>query len=112
VNRTLTSADIDGVTGQLRAQFDHGPVTLAPLAGDWASMTSGLHAVTSSLPAAGGLEVKMEVSYRQPLASHVRLVSGSLSPGSGTDRAVSSGYTPDLSVVVTQEPAGTRSTAV
>ncbi len=49
---------------------------LAPASADWTALTTRLNTLTSSPPAAGGLPVKLEIAYRQPLNQHVRLVSG------------------------------------
>jgi putative ABC transport system permease protein len=103
-NLVLSPADVGDITGQLRGDLGHGLVTLAPPATDWTSMTTALRPVLSTLPT-GGVVVKMEVSYRQPLAGHVRLVAGSLSSSARTDSRDSSISRPALPVVVTQQTA-------
>ena len=118
----LTDAQVTEITGQLHADYDgydHGIVSLAPATADWASLTSGLNTVQSKLPAVGGIPVKLELTYRQPLSQHMRLVAGHFPappapavpvPGAGRfvigpDR--SGFYTPLLQVVVTQPTAAT-----
>ena len=72
----LTAGQLAEITGQLHDDLDRGVVHLAPLGQDWAGALSKPHTVTSSLPAVGGYEVRLEVSYRQPFAANVRLVAG------------------------------------
>ena len=76
-NSNITADQVDEITAQLRGDFNHGVVHLAPLGADWAAMTSGAHGVLSSLPAAGGAPVHLEISYRQPFTKYTRLVAGS-----------------------------------
>jgi putative ABC transport system permease protein len=102
----LGPTDLNDVMSQLHGDFSHGTVRLAPLTADWASMTSGGQDVVSSIPSVGGTAVKMEVSYRLPLNSYVRVVSGSLSaPSSLTTRGASPGYASSIPVVATQQTA-------
>jgi putative ABC transport system permease protein len=117
----LTDAQVTEITGQLHADYDHGVVTLAPASTDWASLTSGLNLVQSPLPATGGTAVRLELTYRQPLSQHMRLVAGRFPaappppvappvPKSGpvfTGPGSSLFYTPLLQVVVTQQTAAT-----
>jgi putative ABC transport system permease protein len=117
---SLSDAQVGEITGQLRADYDHGAVTLAPASADWAALTSGLNLVQSALPKTGSTPVKLEVAYRQPLTAHTRLMSGHypaappapvkmpgtsgpVLPGPGR----SSTYTPLLQVVVTRQTAVT-----
>ena len=72
----LTAAQVTEITGQLHADFDHGVVSLAPPGTDWASLTTGPNLVQSALPAVGGIPVKLELTDRQPLSQHMRLVAG------------------------------------
>ena len=74
----LTAAQVSEVDGQLRAGFGGGVVRLAPAAQDWAALTSSMHQVSTALPATRGVPVQLEVTYRQPLLSHLRLVAGRL----------------------------------
>jgi putative ABC transport system permease protein len=102
----LGPADLNDVMSQLHGDFSHGVVHLAPIATDWASMTSDGRDVVSAIPPVGGTTVKLEVSYRVQLTSYVRVVSGSLSaPSSSTARGTSPGYASSIPVVVTQQTA-------
>jgi putative ABC transport system permease protein len=95
----LTAGQLAEITGQLHDDLNRGVVHLAPLGQDWAGALSRPHTVTSSLPAVGGYEVRLEVSYRQPFAGNVRLVAGRY-PGT-TARAHT------LQVAVSQQTART-----
>jgi len=102
----LGPADLNDVMSQLHGDFSHGVVHLAPIATDWAGMTSDGHDVVSAIPSVGGTTVKLEVSYRMQLTSYVRVVSGSLSaPSPPTARGASPGYASSIPVVVTQQTA-------
>jgi putative ABC transport system permease protein len=120
----LTDAQVTEVTDQLHADYNgynHGIVSLAPVTAAWASMTSGLNLVQSSLPKVGGTLVKLEVSYRRQLSQHMRLVAGHFpavpAPAIPVPSAVvgktryslpgSPHYTPLMQVVVTQQTAAT-----
>jgi putative ABC transport system permease protein len=95
----LTVGQFAEITSQLHADLGRGVVDLAPPGQDWGGALSRPHTVTSSLPAVGGYEVRLEVSYRQPFAGHVRLVAGRY-PGSPTG-------TQTLEVAVSQQTART-----
>ena len=69
-------ATIDGITGQLHADFNRAPVRLTPSGTDWSSMTTPLNLVDGELPGTGGTPVKLEVSERQPFGPQMRLLSG------------------------------------
>ena len=118
----LTDAQVTEITGQLRADYNgygHGVVSLAPASADWASLTTRLNQVASPLPRTGGTPVELEVTDRQPLSEHMRLVAGHFpalpapsvpvpSPASGNVRFSLPGallYTPLLQVVVTRPTA-------
>ena len=73
-------ATIDAITGQLHAAFNRAPVSLTPDGTDWSSMTVPFNRVTDDLPGTGATPVKIEITERQPLGPHVRLLSGHL-PG-------------------------------
>jgi putative ABC transport system permease protein len=73
----LTQAQFGEVTSQLHGDFSHSGITLAPTSQDWASMISGPHDVASPVPAADGVAVRLEVGYREPFTSYMRLVAGS-----------------------------------
>jgi putative ABC transport system permease protein len=74
----LTAAQLGEITGQLHGQFDQGVVHLAPASTDWTGMTTNLQPVPSGLPAVAPVPVRLELTYRQPLFQHVRLVAGQL----------------------------------
>jgi len=120
----LTDAQVGEVTSQLHADYDgydRGAVRLAPPSADWASLTSGEDTVQSALPKVGGITVKLEVTYRQPLGQHMRLVAGRFPAPTapavpvslarpGRTRVSLPGaplYTPLLQVVVTRQTAAT-----
>jgi putative ABC transport system permease protein len=71
----LTSANLAGVTSQLRRDFSGGPLRLDPQSADWTALTANLYS-TSPLPILKGIPAKLEVAYRYPLEGHLRLVSG------------------------------------
>jgi len=112
----LTQAQFGEVTSQLHGDFSHGGISLAPASQDWASMISGPQDVTTALPATGGIAVRLEVGYREPFTSYMRLVAGRYpgtpapatapAPGkSGTHRVPVSAVTLHLQVVVSQQTA-------
>ena len=117
----LTEDQIGEITSQLHADYDHGVVSLTPPGTDWASLTSNLNTVQSPLPKVGGTTVKLEVTYRQPLSQHMRLVAGHFpgtpapsvpvpaEAGSNADFGFggSPTYVPLLPIVVTQQTATT-----
>ena len=75
---TVTSSTISAIGGQLRGDFNHGPVTLGPAGDDLSLMTTGLNMLPppSTLPGTGGTSVRLEITERQPFPSQMRLVSG------------------------------------
>jgi putative ABC transport system permease protein len=120
-NGDLTDAQVTEITGQLRDDYDHGIVRLAPVSDAWASLTSQLNLVQSALPRVGSTLVKLEVTYRQQLSQHLRLVAGHFpappAPAVPVPSAISGKiryylpgspyYTPRMQVVVTQQTAAT-----
>ena len=74
--RNLTTRQVTEISGQLHAVFDHGAVSLAPASNDWVLMNTGLNLVQSPLPAVGSTTVRLELTERQPLGQHMRLVAG------------------------------------
>jgi putative ABC transport system permease protein len=113
---TLTEAQLAEITSQLHADYDHGAVRLTPASTDWTSLTTPEDAVQSRLPAVGSVQVKLELTYRQPLSQHMRLVTGHYpaAPGppvlpAGRRTFFGGGlpYVPLLQVVVTQRTATT-----
>jgi putative ABC transport system permease protein len=93
---SLMPADLDDVSTQLHRDFGAGPLPLAPQSADWAAMTSNPRGVISALPALQGIPAQVEVTYRYPVADHMRLVAGRM-----PDTAPSSG----IQVVVTAQTA-------
>ena len=81
----LTSAEIELARTELRKNLDALP--LAPAAADWSSLTTPLLVVTDPAPSATAvLPPRLELSYRDTLASSARVVAGHLpggNPGSG-----------------------------
>jgi putative ABC transport system permease protein len=75
-DNNLTTGQITEISGQLRAGFGHGAVSLAPASTGWASLTTEPSLVQTPLPAVGGTTVKLELTDRQPLSQHMRLVAG------------------------------------
>ena len=92
---------------ELAADFASDGVPPAPAAADWSSMTSGLQPVFSGLPAMGNSLVKAELGYRLPLASHVRVLAGTLAVPAPqpADPSAQALYFPVLDVAVTQQVA-------
>jgi len=72
----LTRPDIDQLTTQLRRDFGTGPLRLTPRSTDWFGMNAGLYSVLTAPPSLDGLPGRVEVTYRYPLAGHLRLVAG------------------------------------
>jgi putative ABC transport system permease protein len=72
----LTTRQVTEISGQLHAVFDHGAVSLAPASNDWVLMNTELNLVQSPLPAVGSTTVRLELTERQPLGQHMRLVAG------------------------------------
>jgi putative ABC transport system permease protein len=120
----LTDHQVTEITSQLHADYDgydHGVVKLAPASDDWASLTSQLSMVQSPLPKVNGVPVELEITYRQPLSQHMRLVAGQFparpapavrvpAKRSGNRISVPGGsasYTPLLPVAVTAQTAAT-----
>lgn len=75
-SQLLSQNQIDEIATQLHGDLNQGLVHLAPPAADWMSMTSIGNTVLSRLPKSGGLPIRMEVSYRQPLSRYLRLTAG------------------------------------
>jgi putative ABC transport system permease protein len=106
----LTAAQVGEVSRQLRADIGGGVLRLAPPAQDWAGLTSSPRALRTALRDADGVPVRVEVTYRQPLRSHLRLVAGGFpaapapSPAASGTVGGASGTTP-LQVLVSQATA-------
>lgn len=108
----LTPAALGTITTQLRDDFTGGVLRMAPLSDDWAALTTGLRPVVSSLPALKGISAQVEITYRYPEASHLRVVSGSLGspPPAGDDELFGTPAGPVskvMQVVVTSQTAAT-----
>lgn len=80
-NASLTAGQLGEISSQLRGDFNRGLIHLAPAGTDWWAMLTEPHSVLGGIgwPARDDV-VKLEVSYRQPLARYMRLVAGHL-PG-------------------------------
>jgi putative ABC transport system permease protein len=92
----FTSADLADTTTHLRRDFGTGPLPLAAQSADWAGMTAAPYSVAPMLPILNGIPAELEVAYRYPVASHVRLVAGTMPDASSG---------PILRVVVTTQTA-------
>jgi putative ABC transport system permease protein len=119
-NVSLSAGQLGEITSQLRDDFDRGPIRLAPASTDWLAMTSQPHNVLSNVGgAAKNDQVKLEVTYRQPLAQYMRLVAGrypgtvslAATPGSTKigratiENGGPASFAPVLQVVVTSQTA-------
>jgi putative ABC transport system permease protein len=110
----VPSATIDSITDQLHAAFNRPPVSLTPAATDWSSMTVPFNPINDDLPGTGGTPVKIEITERQPLGPHVRLLSGHLpeatpvpAPAAGSGKAGDRHPATTLQVVMTRQTAAT-----
>jgi putative ABC transport system permease protein len=120
----LADDQVTELSGQLYADYNgygHGAIRLAPTSAAWASVTSGLDEVKSGVPKVGGTTLKLEITYREPLGRHMRLVAGQFPSapapavpvpayGSSNPRLSLPGaplYTPLMQVVVTKQTAAT-----
>ncbi|MGH3268432.1 MAG: hypothetical protein ACRDN1_05080 [Trebonia sp.] len=110
----VPSATIDAITDQLHAAFNRAPVSLTPAGNDWSSMTVPFNLINDDLPGTGGTPVKIEITERQPLGPHVRLLSGHLpvatpvpAPAVGTGKAGDRHPAATLQVVMTRQTAAT-----
>jgi putative ABC transport system permease protein len=101
-NADLTTGQLGQITSQLRGDFDRGLIHLGPVGTDWLAMTSQPHNVMTNLGAAAkNDQVKLEVTYRQPLTRYMRLVAGRY-PGTVSPAA---SFAPVLQVVITSPTA-------
>jgi putative ABC transport system permease protein len=119
-NAGLTASQLGEIASQLHGDFDRGLVHLAPASADWTAITSQQHTVTSNVGgAAKDAQVKLEVTYREPLAQYMRLVAGRY-PGTVSSKSTPSStkvgrvsifnngppsFAPVLQVVVTSQTA-------
>jgi putative ABC transport system permease protein len=104
-DQNLTRADVDDVTTQLHRDFSTGPLRLTPQSTDWLGMNPGLSYVLTRLPSLKGLPAELEVTYRYPVAGHLRLVAGSMPDTAPQPTSNSSQEVYDLQVVVTPQTA-------
>ncbi len=81
-NQNLESTDLAASTGEMAGGFAAIPLPLA--GGDWASLTTNPLLITAGAAASAQAAAppKMEVSYRDPFASHAQLVAGTFSSAS------------------------------
>jgi putative ABC transport system permease protein len=100
---SFTDGQLSNLTGQFHADFSKGVLHLAPVSADWVSLTSSEQPVLTALSGTHNYDVEMEVSYRLPLTSYVRVLAGSLSipPPKGKRGA----RIPPINVAVTQQTA-------
>ena len=106
-DQNLTRADAGDVTTQLRRDFSTGPLRLTSPSTDWFGMNPGLYNVVTAPPGLKGLPAKLEVSYRYPVAGHLRLVAGSMPDTAPPPTSNSSQEVYDVQVVVTPQTART-----
>jgi hypothetical protein len=104
-DQNLTRADVDDVTTQLRRDFGTGPLRLTPRSTDWLGMNPGLSSVLTALPSLRGIPAKLEVTYRYPVAGHLRLVAGRMPDTAPQPTSTSSQEIYRLQVVVTPPTA-------
>jgi putative ABC transport system permease protein len=109
---TLPTATIDEISDQLRADFNHAPISLSPTSTDWASMTTQLNPVQGELPGTSGTPVKLEVTERQPFGPQMRLVAGRFPvatpvPAYGTGTGTGKSPPATLQVIVARQTAAT-----
>jgi hypothetical protein len=99
-NVLVTAPQIREVTSQLRGDLSADGIPLAPVAADWAAMTSVTEPVTSGAaedPAhLDGLPANLEVTYRGPFGRYTSLIAGRY-PGPSTGTT--------LQVAVTEQTA-------
>ena len=106
----LSQQQTSEIARQLRADLNQGVVRLAPAAAGWTALTTQLNPLTSTLTAVGGTPVELEVTGRQPLSQHVRLLSGAFpgipqpAPAEG-NLGPKTGFYPVLPVMATEQTA-------
>lgn len=100
---SFTDSQLSDLAGQFRADFSKGVLQLAPGSADWVSLTSSEQPVLTALSGTHNYDVQMQVSYRLPLTSYVRVLAGSLSVRPPPRKRGAS--TPRINVAVTQQTA-------
>jgi putative ABC transport system permease protein len=106
-DQNLTQAGAGEAITQLRRDFGAGPLPLSPRSTDWLGITPGLDSVVTALPSLKGLPAKVEVTYRYPVAGHLRLVAGSMPDTASQPTWNSTEVFFDLKVAVTPQTART-----
>jgi putative ABC transport system permease protein len=106
-DQNLTQAGASEAITQLRRDFAGGPLPLSPRSTDWLGINPGLYSVDTVLPSLKGLTAKLEVTYRYPVAGHLRLVAGSMPDTAPKPTWNSTEVFFDLKVVVTPQTART-----
>jgi putative ABC transport system permease protein len=113
VNEPLTvfsDGQLSNLETQFNRDFSNGVLHLAPVSADWVAMTTGEQSVTSALsgitlPPAINYPVQMQLSYRLPLAGHVRVLAGSLSAPAAKAAKHNFSFYPTINVAVTRQTA-------
>jgi putative ABC transport system permease protein len=105
LDQNLTQAGAGEAITQLRRDFDGGPLPLSPRSADWLGINPGLYSVVTALPSLKSVPAKVEVTYRYPLAGHLRLVAGSMPDTAPRPTWNSTEVFYDLKVVVTPQTA-------
>ena len=106
-DQNLTQAGASETITQLRRDFSGGPLPLSARSTDWLGINPGLYSVDTALPSLKGLTAKLEVTYRYPVAGHLRLVAGSMPDTAPQPTWNSTEVFFDLKVVVTPQTART-----
>jgi putative ABC transport system permease protein len=107
LDQNLTPAGAGETITQLRRDFGPGPLPLSPRSTDWLGINPGLVSVATALPSLKRVPAKVEVTYRYPLAGHLRLVAGSMPDTAPQPTWNSTEIFYDLKVVVTPQTART-----
>ncbi len=107
LDQNLTQAGAGETITQLRRDFGPGPLPLSPRSTDWLGINPGLVSVATALPSLKRVPAKVEVTYRYPLAGHLRLVAGSMPDTAPHPTWNSTEIFYDLKVVVTPQTART-----
>jgi putative ABC transport system permease protein len=106
-DQNLTQAGVSETITQLRRDFGGGPLPLSPRSTDWLGINPGLESVNTALPSLKGLTAKLQVTYRYPVAGHLRLVAGSMPDTAPRPTWNRTEVFFDLKVVVTPQTART-----
>ena len=106
-DQNLTQAGAGEAITQLRRDFGTGPLPLSPRSTDWLGINPGLYRVVTALPSLKKVPAKVEVTYRYPVAGHLRLVAGSMPDTAPKPTWNRTEVFFDLNVVVTTQTART-----